>query len=223
MCTIGWCSKNTDARRQQSRIGRSRRQVDRVGITLLGHENAHIHASAGGMREGAHEARIGHEVGTRQVDPAEACADGVQRSSANGETIDQFAVGDHGERDTSDRSSAGEAFGFQTHPSLHPPVPGVQEDRFDGRDGRTADLDRGVVPIFAACLCGRPAVRYVDPASEGYFAIANQRLAVVAPDERPKTRTPESVGMVRHGPHAGLAHAFEESGGSVAAADKTWR
>ena len=110
--------------------------------------------------------------------------------------------------------------GIEARPLLRAAVPGAQEDRLDGGDRRPFDLDDGVVPVAAAVGQADPVVGDVEAAREGDAAVAHQRLAVIAPQQRPEAGPPEAVAVVRDHVHAVPAHAVEELGRRVAAADE---
>jgi hypothetical protein len=108
----------------------------------------------------------------------------VQGGAPDREAFSHLAVGDHDQRCVSRRRRRGKAGGIQARPLLRAPVPGAKEDRLDGRDRRSFDLDGGVRASRRRRRPATPLVVDVQAAREGDAAVAHQRLAVVAAQQR---------------------------------------
>ena len=180
-----------------------------------------VDAARGRPLQRAQHAAIGDEVGVGEEDAPRALADRVQRRAPDREPIAQLAVRDHASGVVAGRRLARSSAPDRRRAHFF-------ARRFQVRRKIASMAATAGPSTWTTASCQSPPPSSSDthsfemlrPPAKAIAAVAHQRLAVIAPQERPEARPPEAVPVIGDDVNAARPHAVEELGRRVAAADE---
>ncbi len=177
-------------------------EVDEKVVGLLGKEDADIDSAQGGGLEGGEDAIVGDEVGRGDPEAFVGEAGGLDDEELPG----VVGIGGAGGHDLEALvGGAGEGLGGYFGDVVGGPEPVLEKDELDGLHGGTAEAEVGVTPSAEAFASAEVFVADIQSAHEGFAAVDDDDLAVVAKVQL-EARPPVAVGAEGAGLDAGLLH-----------------